>query len=141
MSAASPSTGLPSPGSYTITFTLSGYADTTVPVTLSTTSATAPLAVTMSSSLGRITGQVVNAAGAPAIGIAVTATDGVRTWPGTTTAASGGLPDGGYVLDQLPGRRSTRSPRRPPPAAPSPRWYTVGAGVTASQNFTLPGTG
>ena len=58
-------TGLPSPGSYTITFTLNGYADTTVPVTLSTTSATPPLAVTMSSSLGGITGQVVTAAGAP----------------------------------------------------------------------------
>ena len=111
-----------------------------MPVTLSTTSATAPLAVTMSSSLGVITGQVVTAAGAPAIGIAVTATDGVRTWPGTTTAASGGLPDGGYVLDQLPAGIYTVTATTTSGGTVT-ALVSVSAGATASQNFTLPGTG
>jgi hypothetical protein len=94
--------GLPSLGSYTLTFSLSGYADETVPVILTGDGPVKPLAVKMVSSLGSISGLVTDTARHPLQGIAVAATDGQKVWPVTSTAASGSVPDGGYVIAALP---------------------------------------
>ena len=61
-----------------------------------------PLTVTMSDSLGRITGTVTRPVGAPITGATVTATDGKRTWPVTSSSASPGTAAGSYVIARLP---------------------------------------
>ncbi len=132
--------GLPSPGSYTITFKLAGYADQTVPVTLSATAPTAPLQVTMAGSLGRLSGQVLTANGSAALGISVTATDGKRVWPGTTTAASGGLPDGSYVIAQLPAGAYTVTATALGGGTVT-ALVVLGPGAVQAQDFRLPGSG
>lgn len=119
---------LPRPGSYTLTFSLAGYADQTIPLILDENTAAAPLDVVMTSALGRITGRITDAGGSPVADVAVVATDGVRTWPVTSTASSGVVPAGGYVITGL-----------------APGTYTVtatgsdGAGATAL--VTVPGDG
>ncbi|AZI58015.1 carboxypeptidase regulatory-like domain-containing protein [Nakamurella antarctica] len=130
--------GLPSPGSYTITFRLPEYADQTVPLTLTSESPPSSLLVTMASSLGRITGRVLDAAGNPMIGIAVTATDGKRLWPSTTTAASGGQPSGGFVIAQLPVGPYTLTARTADGRTVT-ALVPVQAGMVAATNFTIPG--
>lgn len=90
--------GLPASGTLTLTFTKPGFADTTVPVS---PSGGAPLTVTMSDSLGRISGTVRDPSGAPISGATVTATDGKRTWPVTSSSASAGSAAGSYVIAGL----------------------------------------
>ncbi len=131
---------LPSPGSYTVTFTLSGYADQTVRVTLDSTGPAAALQVIMVSSLGRVNGQVVTSAGVPAVGIQVSATDGKRVWPSTTTSASGGQPRGGFIIADLPA-----GPYTVTATAATGQTVTaliqVTAGGIATSDFILPGGG
>lgn len=131
---------LPSPGSYTVTFTLSGYADQTVPVTLDSTGPAAALQVIMVSSLGRVNGQVLTSAGEPAVGIQVSATDGKRVWPSTTTSASGGQPRGGFIIADLPA-----GPYTVTATAATGQTVTaliqVTAGGIATSDFILPGGG
>ena len=131
---------MPSPGSYTLSFTLPGYADATVPVNLTGTAPVAPLRVVMVGALGKITGVVTGPGGTPMPGAAVTATDGKRSWPVTSTAASGSVPDGGYVIDQLPAGIYTVTATSTTGVART-AMVTVTAGVTATQNFPLSDSG
>ncbi len=132
--------GLPSPGEYTLSFTLAGYADATVPVNLTGTAAVAPLRVVMAAALGSISGRVTGPGGAPMVGATVSATDGKRKWPVTTTAASGSVPSGGYVIDQLPAGAYTVTATSPSGVGRT-ALVTVTAGRVTTQNFPLSESG
>ncbi|MET3804459.1 hypothetical protein ABIB25_001454 [Nakamurella sp. UYEF19] len=132
--------GLPSPGAYTLSFTVPGYAQATVPVNLTGTAPVAPLRVVMSGALGRISGQVTGPGGVPLPGAAVTATDGKRTWPVTSTAASGTVPSGGYVIDQLPAGMYTITATSPTGVSRT-ALVTISAGGVVTQNFPLSESG
>lgn len=132
--------GLPSPGAYTLTFTVPGFAQATVPVDLTGTAPVAPLRVLMTGALGRISGQVTGPGGVPLPGAAVTATDGKRTWPVTSTAASGSVPSGGYVIDQLPAGIYTITATSPTGVSRT-ALATVAAGTVVTQNFPLSESG
>jgi hypothetical protein len=124
--------GLPAGGALTLTFTHEGYAETTVPVQPGST----PLTVTMSESQGEITGQITAGNGAPIAGATVTATDGQRNWPVTSTAASPGTAAGGYVISQLPAGAYTvtvTADNHPARTA----LVNVTAGATSTADFVL----
>ena len=132
--------GLPSPGSYTLTFTLAGYTTTTVPLVLTTDGAPLPLNVPMASALGRISGRVLDSSGQPVLDATVVATDGTKKWSVSSTPASGGLPDGGYVLDQLPADTYTVTATSASGVAQT-ILVTVTAGGLSTVDFPLPGAG
>ncbi|HEY0167159.1 MAG TPA: carboxypeptidase-like regulatory domain-containing protein [Jatrophihabitans sp.] len=92
---------LPAPGSYTLTFSLPGYAGTTMPIELSAEGAPPRIQAVLATALGRITGVVTGPAGSPLPGASVVATDGKQSWKSQATGAGGGLPDGGYLLTDL----------------------------------------
>ena len=129
-------TGLPSPGSYTITFSKPGYADQTVPITLVTDRAPAPVNAAISTDLGSVTGVVTRSDGSAAIGVAVSATDGKHVWPTTTTSSSNGLADGGFILAQLPAGNYTVTASTPTGSVTA--LIAVAPGSSVTQNFTLP---
>ena len=131
-------TGLPDPGTYTVTFTLAGYADQTVPLTLPATSATLPT-VAMQKSGGSI-GGVVRDADGPVSGVAVVATDGVKTWPVTSTDASGGFAAGSYVIAGLPPGVYTVTATSEAGSSTT-ALVEVTAGGSVTQNFTVSGDG
>lgn len=92
--------GLPAPGSYTITVSLAGYSPATVPITLS--NAVAPsVTITLTQSVGQISGQVLLPTGSPAVGASVTVTNGAQKWTATTVDASGSTPAGSYLVSGL----------------------------------------
>ena len=103
-------TGIPSTGSFTLTFTKAGYADLTVPVP--TGAAAQQMRVTMSKSVGGISGTVTNTAGAGLINVTVTATDGVHQFPVSTTGNSAASGTGGYEIANLPAGRVHGDGRR-----------------------------
>ena len=127
--------GLPAGGTLTLTFTKAGFADTTVPVQLGAGST--PMTVTMSDSLGRLSGTVRDPSGAPIAGATVTATDGKRTWPVTSSSASGGVPAGSYVIAQLPAGSYTLTAQGPLTLART-TLLNVTAGGQATADFVLP---
>jgi hypothetical protein len=132
---------LPNPGSYTLTFSLAGYLDQTVPVTLDGSKPVAPLTVTMTSSMGRITGRVLAPGGAPVADAAVVATNGVQTWPVTSSASAGVVPAGGYVITGLAAGTYTVTATGPD-GTPHTALVTVAAGGSTTQDFTVaPGGG
>lgn len=99
--------GLPIPGTYTVTFELDGYGRESVQTHLSGDTPEGVANVVMTSSSARITGRVVDSRGAPVPGAQVEVSDGeeART---TTTASSpanqrgrfniGGLTPGSYTI-------------------------------------------
>ena len=91
-------TGLAVPGSYTVSFSLPGYGDQSIPLELTAGTQAEPVQVTMSAALGAITGRVTSG-GAPVAGAEVVVTDGVKTW--TTVAESGGDAPGAYSFSGL----------------------------------------
>ena len=127
--------GLPAGSSLTLTFDKEGYSPTTVPVQLGT--ATGPLTVTMADSLGRISGTVTDADGAPISGATVTATDGKRSWPVTSSSASSAGGAGGYVIAQLPTGAYTVTAGDPSSLSRT-TLVTVTPGGQATANFSLP---
>jgi len=129
---------LPAPGQYTLTFSLAGYADTTVPVNLSEQGAPPIVRVTMSTALGSIGGSVSGPDGAPLPGATVTATDGQHTWQVKSTSAGPGIADGGFLLTGLPpGSYSVTASQTG--AGQQSALLTVTPGHTADQHFQLPG--
>lgn len=108
--------GLPAPGSYTLTVTLPGFAPQSVPVTLSGTGAPPTVIVRMPVSSGSIVGVVLGcttqtadpASCSPQVGATVTVTNGQQTWTTTSTVAGavsetgGQLGPGGYSISSLP---------------------------------------
>jgi hypothetical protein len=120
--------GLAAPGSYTLTFTLTGYAPATVPIQLDGSGAPAKLTVTLSTQVGRITGQITHS-GTGYVGATVTATDGLHIWTVTSTGAGGGLPIGGFIIDALqPGTYTVTV------TAPNLSQHTALVKVVAGQN-------
>jgi hypothetical protein len=93
--------GLAAPGSYTLTFSLAGFAPATVPVELRGNGAPPTVTVHLASELGAISG-VVTRGGDGYVGATVTATDGTTSRTTTSSAAGGGLPTGGYRINGLP---------------------------------------
>lgn len=92
--------GLVAPGSYTLTFSLAGYAPATVPVQLAGNGAPPSVVVHLASELGSISG-TVTLRGGGYVGATVTATNGIVTRTTTSSASGGGLPDGGYLISGL----------------------------------------
>jgi hypothetical protein len=91
--------GLPTPGTYAVTFTLPGYVSQTLGVTLSSNGLATGLNVTLISALAQIQGAVRSSStGAALPGVAVSVTNGAQHQQ-TVTASS---PGGGYSLAQLP---------------------------------------
>ena len=91
--------GLPTPGTYAVTFTLPGYVSQTLGVTLSSDGLATGLNVTLMPALGQIQGAVRDSStGAALPGVAVSVTNGAQHQQ-TVTASS---PAGGYSLAQLP---------------------------------------
>ena len=111
-----------------------------MPVNLTGTAAVAPLRVVMAAALGSISGRVTGPGGAPMVGATVSATDGKRKWPVTTTAASGSVPSGGYVIDQLPAGAYTVTATSPSGVGRT-ALVTVTAGRVTTQNFPLSESG
>lgn len=125
------------PGVYTLTFTLPGYAPQSVPVDL-TSGTTLPLTVTLRPSLGTVEGRVLRD-GAGVAGVEVVATDGLRTWTATSTAVAG-RPTGYYALAQLPTGTFTVTVSQAGRVVET-AVVRVTAGGTVSQDLTLPGAG
>lgn len=94
--------GLPTPGSYTLTVTLSGYTSQTVPVTLDTAHPAPTVNVTLARGVGRIRGQVLNPDGTPSIGATVTVTDGKNVRTTTTVDNNDPSKAGGFLFADLP---------------------------------------
>jgi Carboxypeptidase regulatory-like domain len=130
---------LPTPGSYTLTFSLAGYADTTVPVQLSSDGTPPRVRAVLATALGRITGVVTGPDGSPLPGADVVATDGKQSWKSQATGAGGGLAEGGYLLTDLaPGTYTVTASMAG--FSQQTALLTVTAGTTVSQNLRL-GTG
>lgn len=93
--------GLPLPGVYTVSFDLDGYARETVQVSLDGETPEATASGVLTASVGRITGQVVDAAtGAPIAGAEVEVSDG-STARATTTASAPESQRGRFSVGQL----------------------------------------
>lgn len=131
--------GLPSPGTYTLTFTLAGYLETTVPVVLGD-EALQPIAATMARAVGAISGRITDPTGVPLVGVAVAATDGVTPRQVTSTAASGPVPQGGFVIDALPAGRYTVTATAADGTSRT-QLVSVAAGATTAVDFTISGAG
>lgn len=130
---------LPTPGSYTLTFSLPGYAGATVPIQLSSDGAPPRVRAVLATALGRISGVVTGPDGSPLPGASVVATDGRQSWKSQATGAGGGLPNGGYLLTDLaPGTYTVTASM--PGFSQQTALLSVTAGGTASQNLRL-GTG
>jgi Carboxypeptidase regulatory-like domain len=130
---------LPAPGEYTLTFSLPGYAATTVPIQLTADGAPPTVRVTMATALGAITGVVTGPDGAPKPGATVTATDGRQSWQVQATGASPGLENGGFVLaNLLPGTYTVTATM--PGFGQQTALLTVTAGHTAHQDLRLTAT-
>jgi hypothetical protein len=89
--------GLATPGTYTITFSLTGYQSQTVSVTLVSSGSATGVAVSLPPEVGSVTGTVTSSQGKPLSGVAVTITDGTAVKNTITTSS----PAGGYSLGGL----------------------------------------
>jgi hypothetical protein len=128
--------GIPATGSLTLTFSKTGYADLTVPIPLEGPEAGKPLHETMSQSVGSVSGTVRDTAGNPLVNATVTATDGVHSFPVTTTGNSTGTGPGGYEIANLPAGSYTVTAADASKRSAT-ALVTVLAGKTVTQNFTL----
>jgi len=126
--------GLPAGGSLTLTFTKAGFATTTVPIQVG---GTAPVTVTMADSQGRLTGTVTDPGGVPIAGATVTATDGKRSWPVTSSSAFAGAAAGTYVIAGLPAGAYTVTAVAPTTLSRT-TLVTVVAGAQTAADFVLP---
>lgn len=90
-------TGLPTPGQFTLTFSLAGYLSETIPVDLASSGSAGGVDATLAPADGAISGTVVSG-GTALSGATVSVTDGGT--PLTTTSTS--QPPGGFSLSGLP---------------------------------------
>ena len=95
--------GLATPGTYTVTFSLAGYQSQTVSVTLGSSGSATGVAVSLPPEAGTISGTVTSKSGVPLSGVAVAITDGTTVRKTATTST----PAGGFSLGGLqPGNYS-----------------------------------
>ncbi|GAA4755293.1 hypothetical protein GCM10023350_45930 [Nocardioides endophyticus] len=132
--------GLATPGDYTLTFIREGYASETVPISLGASGAPPKLNVTLGTQLGGIRGTVTGPGGGVYVGATVTATNGIKSWTTTSSAAGDTLANGGYLFSSLqPGTYSVTV------TADGIRQQTgmvkVKSGGNAVQSFTLQAAG
>ncbi|MCU4186055.1 carboxypeptidase-like regulatory domain-containing protein [Acidiferrimicrobium sp. IK] len=90
-------TGLTTPGTYTLTFSLAGYVPETVGVTLTSSGSAQGINATLPTGTATITGTVTTAGGGGLAGVTVTVTDGVTVRTTVTTSS----PLGGYSITGL----------------------------------------
>jgi hypothetical protein len=92
--------GLATPGHYTVTFSIPGFAGQTVPADLSSSGVANNVNGTLALTAGEISGTVMsNAAGNPALaGVTVTSTDGTTV----RTTMSSSSPPGAFAITGLP---------------------------------------
>ena len=107
-------TGLPTPGRYTLTFSLTGYTSQTVAVTLASSGSASGIDVILAPSLGCVGGHITGSdPGNPALAsVAVTLTDGAHVHKTKTASAGSGGGQvcgatgpggaGAYLLTDLP---------------------------------------
>ena len=94
-------------GQYTLTFTATGYAPTSILVKVNSAKPAKPYRIHLVKVDGAIEGLVtkVGASGgtaSPLIGATVTATDGLNIFSAISTAAGSQVGSGGYIIGQLP---------------------------------------
>jgi hypothetical protein len=90
--------GLTTPGNYTVTFSLPGYASQTVGVSLDSNGLASAVNVTLTPVLCQLTGTVSNSSGTSLMGVAVSLTSGTAVH--STSTAS--IPAGSYGFTGLP---------------------------------------
>jgi len=127
--------GLPTPGQYTLTFSLTGYSSVTIPVALGSGASATGVDATLAPALGSIDG-TVEAGGTGVAGAAIVVTDGGA--PLTTTSTT--VPPGGFSLAGIaPGTYSVTATLQG--YAPDTVQVVVGAGKTAAPTLELVPTG
>jgi hypothetical protein len=129
--------GLISPGFYTLTATLDGYAPATVPFMLAANKTTASVTITVGPQLGSITG-LVSGPECPAdcVGATVTATNGAEVWTTSVTVNGGPKNQIGYVITGLqPGTYSVTV--RASGMKQQTGWVTVSSGARSRRAFRL----
>jgi len=127
--------GLPTPGYYTLTFSLAGYTSVTVPVTLGSGASATGIDATLYPANGALAG-TVDAAGSGIAGATITVTDGGP--PLTTTSTTD--PAGSFSLAGLaPGTYSVTATLSG--YQPDTVQVTVVAGGTATPTLDLVATG
>lgn len=89
--------GLATPGTYTLTFSVPGYESQTVAVPLASSGSASAVDVRLPPALGTIGGTVTSTTGVPLTGVDVTATDGTTV----TTTKTTSQPAGGFLLSGL----------------------------------------
>ena len=123
--------GLPTPGQYTLTFTLAGYASVTIPVSLGSGASASGIDATLAPANGSIDG-TVEASGTGVAGATITVTDGGP--PLTTTSTTD--PAGGFSLSGVaPGTYSVTATLSG--YQPDTVQVDVGAGQTATPTLDL----
>jgi hypothetical protein len=127
-------TGLPVPGSYTLTFSLPGYAPQTVPLNLALDAPSPPADATLAKGFGRITGVVTDDEGVPVVGATVAVTDGLTVRTTITVQADGTHSAGSFVVPDLPPATYTVTVTRDG-ARPQTALVTVVAANDACQNL------
>jgi hypothetical protein len=95
-------TGLPVPGSYTLTFSLPGFAPQTLPLNLALDAPSPPTDAVLAKGFGRVTGLVMDDEGTAVVGATVTVTDGLTVRTTITVQADGTHSAGSFVVPDLP---------------------------------------
>jgi hypothetical protein len=125
-------TGLATPGSYTLTFSLDGYVSQTVPVDLASNGSASGIDVTLAPATGSLAGTVSDGGGTGVAGATVTVTDGAA--PVTTTTTSS--PPGSFEVTGLaPGTYAVTATATG--YEPTTVQVTVQAGAQATATVTL----
>jgi hypothetical protein len=95
-------TGLAVPGSYTLTFSLPGYAPQTLPLNLTLAVPGPRTDAKLAKGFGWITGVVTDDEGVPVVGATVAVTDGLTVRTTITVQAEGNHSAGSFVVPDLP---------------------------------------
>ncbi len=97
--------GLVAPGSYTLTASLPGYQPTTVAFDLNGSNKLKSITISLSTNSGSISGTVTGSPACPeasCVNAKVTATNGQKNWTVAVSSPGGSLPNGGYLISDLP---------------------------------------
>ena len=128
--------GLPTPGSYTLTFSLPGYSPQTVPLLIAPDVPAPAVTVTLTRGLGSIAGRVLDGGGKPMVGLTVSVTDGKDTWKATTVNAADRDKAGAFLVPELrPGSYAVTVTKAG--HVPQTALVTVTAGARATQDLRL----